>query len=168
MGGGTGVGWGPGAGVVGDSLFDEALCLLSAQKGTWPTCHGLDQALLLLAVTQGHGLNPAGDTAVRVGERPLHIRPPPRLGPEKGPGKCPMVPTHRSARSLGAWLAAEGLSLPDRLPESEALLGSPFSWEEVWELELLSVSSQPPPACPGWGLRTVRDKTGGEIAAGGL
>lgn len=74
-----------------------------------------------------------------------------------------MVPTHRSARSLGAWLAAEGLSLPDRLPESEALLWSPFSWEEVWELELLSGSSQPPPACPGWGLRTVRDGTGDEI-----
>lgn len=74
-----------------------------------------------------------------------------------------MVPTHRSARSLGAWLAAEGLSLPDRLPESEALLGSPLSWEDVWELELLSGSSQPPPACPGWGLRTVRDGTGGEI-----
>lgn len=69
------------------------------------------------------------------------------------------MPTHRSARSLGAWLAAEGLSLP----ESEALLGSPLSWEEVWELELLSGSSQPPPACPGWGLRTVRDGTGGEI-----
>lgn len=54
---------------------------------------------------------------------------------------------HLSARSLGARLAPEGLSLPDRLPEPEALLW-PF-WEELCEPGLLSCSSQPPPACPG-------------------
>lgn len=37
---------------------------------------------------------------------------------------------HLSARSLGARLAPEGLSLPDRLPESEALPKSSFSWED--------------------------------------
>lgn len=63
---------------------------------------------------------------------------------------------HLSARSLGARLAPEGLSLPDRLPEPEALL-RPFSWEELGELGPLSCSSQPPPACPGWCLMAGRN-----------
>lgn len=50
-------GWGTGSSGEG-SLFDEVLGLLSAQEGARPPCHGLDQAQLLLAVTQGHGLGP--------------------------------------------------------------------------------------------------------------
>ena len=152
---------GPGAGSRwGDSLFDEALSLLSAQKGTRPPCHSLDQALLLVAVAQGHGLHPTGGTAVRVERDSSGSGPDPGWDPRKGP--------HRSARSLGAWLAAEGLSLPDRLPESETLPGSPLPRDEFWELEPLSGSSQPPPACPGWGLVTVTNRTVGEIGGGGL
>lgn len=67
---------------------------------------------------------------------------------------------HLSARSLGAWLAPEGLSLPDRLPESEALL-RPFSCEEPCEPGLLSCSSQPPPACPGRCLTAARNSDRG-------
>lgn len=52
-------GWGTGSSGEG-SLFDEVLGLLSAQEGARPPCHGLDQAQLLLAVTQGHGLGPVG------------------------------------------------------------------------------------------------------------
>lgn len=73
------------------------------------------------------------------------------------------APAHLSARSLGALLAPEGLSLPDWLPESEALPRSLLSWEEFWELGLLSGSSQPPPACPGWCLTA-----GGTVTLGGL
>lgn len=40
------------------TLFDEVLHLLSAQEGVLPLGHSLDQAQLLLAVTQGHSLNP--------------------------------------------------------------------------------------------------------------
>ena len=61
-GGGTGLGslqW------VRGSLFDEVLHLLSAQEAVRPPCHGLDQAQLLLAVTQGHGLDPVRGTQVR-------------------------------------------------------------------------------------------------------
>lgn len=64
-------------------------------------------------------------------------------------------PAHLSARSPGSRLAPDWLSLPDLLPRSEALLRSLF-WEEFWELGLLSSSSQPPPACPGWCLVAAR------------
>lgn len=69
------------------------------------------------------------------------------------------VSTYLSARSPGSLLAPEWLSLPDRLPESEALLRL-LVQEEFWELGLLSSSSQPPPACPGWCLTAERDQNG--------
>lgn len=63
---GRGGGAGPGGlQWVRGSLFDEVLHLLSAQEAMWPPCHGPDQAQLLLAVTQGHGLDPVGGTQVR-------------------------------------------------------------------------------------------------------
>ena len=135
-----GEGWGWGAGLRGPgtgrgSLFDEVLHLLSAQEGVLPLGHSPDQAQLLLEVTQGHSLHPAGCTRVgtkgglphaRRGEPPPGHLSPIRAGREGHPG----VLDHLSARSLGARLAPEGLSLPDRLPESEALPRSSFSWEE--------------------------------------
>lgn len=135
-----GEGWGRGTGVRGPgtgqgSLFDEVLHLLSAQEGVLPLGHSPDQAQLLLAVTQGHSLNPARCTRVRTkGGLPYARRgepPPSHLLPIRvGREGCPGVLDHLSARSLGAPLAPEGLSLPDRLPESEALPRSSFSWEE--------------------------------------
>lgn len=137
----AGRGWGAGcaAGVRGPgtgqgSLFDEVLHLLSAQEGVLPLGHSPDQAQLLLAVTQGHSLSPARCTRVRTKgwlpyARRVSLKSPlahPRVGREgahKGAGspfcqvtRCPAGP--------------RGLSLPDRLPESEALPRSSFSWEE--------------------------------------
>lgn len=74
-------------------------------------------------------------------------------------GEVATYSTHLSARSPGSRLVPEWLSLPDRLPESEALLRL-LVQEEFWELGLLSSSSQPPPACPGWCLTAERDQNG--------
>lgn len=74
-------------------------------------------------------------------------------------GEVAAYSTDLSARSPGSLLAPEWLSLPDRLPESEALLRL-LVQEEFWELGLLSSSSQPPPACPGWCLTAERDQNG--------
>lgn len=70
-------------------------------------------------------------------------------------GEVANYSTYLSARSPGSRLVPEWLSLPDRLPESEALLRL-LVQEEFWELGLLSSSSQPPPACPGWCLTAER------------
>lgn len=71
------------------SLFDEVLHLLSAQEGVLPLGHSPDQAQLLLAVTQGHSLNPAGCTRVRT-KAGLPHAPPGHLSPIRvGNGGAP-------------------------------------------------------------------------------
>lgn len=59
--------------------------------------------------------------------------------------------THRSERSpLLSLLAPDWLPVPADLLPTDALLLTTSSWEELWEELLpLSVSSQPPPTCPG-------------------
>lgn len=68
-----------------------------------------------------------------------------------------MALAHLSANSPNSRLAPEWLSLPERLPKSEVLLPL-LPGEELWGLRLLSKSSQPPPACPGWCLASGCDR----------
>lgn len=69
--------------------------------------------------------------------------------------------SYRSARSPLSRLAPEWLPEPPDLLllPTEVWVTGTFSWEELWEELLLSVSSQPPPACPGhlWDAVRRRD-----------
>lgn len=83
---------GPGMGQ--GSLFDEVLHLLSAQECVLPLGHSPDQAQLLLAVTQGHSLNPARCTRVRT-----------KAGLPHTPSRSPLPHQGREGRgALGCWI----------------------------------------------------------------
>lgn len=123
-------------------LFDEVLTLLSRQENFRPFSQSADECHLLATVPQLQGFHPGHQTVYEC----MTWRKWDKWG-----SSCAKAATHRSDRSpLLSLLAPDWLPVPADLLSTEALLLAAISWEELWEELLpLSVSSQPPPTCPG-------------------
>lgn len=134
-------------------LFDEVLALLSGQENSGAFSQSADECHLLAAVPQLQRLHPGHQKAWQqcgVSEN------------EWGLSQANTA-THLSERSpLLSLLVSDWLSVPADLLSTEARLLAAISWEELWEELLpLSVSSQPPPTCPGHRWVTAVVKTSG-------